>query len=322
LLRVTSVLRVLVTAAVVFSAAESAHAELPGHENSPAEPVQAVPPIDSVARSTAEAHAPSPGQRLSPRSDVVLMSASSVNNSSYAVQDFKLKAAAPLARGSGYGLALLLNYDATRIDAPMTTSTDHLTLHRFEAMVGGGAGIAPDWSLRGAFGVSHSSDLEASTWGALQVTSTAMLHHVVTPSDAIVFGVVYTSTAQLFPVLPLFGYVHQREGSPFRLDIFLPHHVRAEYALFSRLHSAVGIEAMGDTWTVHMAHARGEQLATREGGAIYGELSLFATNMIHIEARAGMSVDRYELPSMMDPVVHDQPLRAARFAQLQVVVAP
>ncbi|HET9620304.1 MAG TPA: hypothetical protein VFP84_02980 [Kofleriaceae bacterium] len=310
------------TAAVVFAAAGRAYAEVPGHEDSPSEPVQPVPPIDSVSTTATADHAPSPGQRLSPRADVVLASISNVHSGAYNVQDLKLKAAAPLARGNGYGLALLLNYDATRIDTPGPMTTDRLTLHRFEAMLGGGVGVAPGWSLRGSFGVSHSSDLEATTWQAVEVTSTAMLHHVITPSDAIVFGVVYTSTAQLFPVLPLLGYVHQAEGSPFRLDIFLPHHVRAEYALLHRLRGALGLEAAGDTWTVHLAKTRGEQLATREGGAVFAELSLLATNMVHVEARAGMSVDRYEIPTATDTMPHDQPLRAASFAQLQVVVAP
>lgn len=313
-------LRVLVTAAVVATAAGAARAN-PGHDASPNEPVQPPPPVDTVT-STAPDPVKPPGQRLSPRTDVVMASVSTIHNDAFSVEDLRLKAAAPVARGHGYGVALMLNYDATRIEMPEMAGTDHLTLHRFEAMLGGGTAVATDWSLRGSFGVSHSSDLGDSTWQALAVTSSAMLHHVISPSDAIVFGVAYTSTAQVFPVLPLLGYVHQRAGSPFRLDVFLPHHVRAEYELTRRLRGALGMEASGDTWTVHLARAHGEQLADREGGAAFAELSLAATDLIHIEARAGLSVDRYSLPTPMDGMVEEQPLRASSFAQLLLVVAP
>lgn len=311
-------LRVLVTAAVVATAAGAAHAD-PGHDASPSEPVQPPPPVDTVTSTAPEPVKP---PRLSPRNDAVLASLATIHNDAYSVSDLRLKAAAPIARGEHYGVALMLNYDATRIEMPDMPVGDHLTLHKFEAMLGGGTAVATDWSLRGSFGVSHSSDLVDSTWQAVAVTSSAMLHHVVSPSDAIVFGVAYTSTSTFFPVLPLLGYVHQRAGSPFRLDIFLPHHARAEYMLSRRLRGALGLEAAGDTWTVHLARAHGEQLATREGGATFAELSFAATDLIHIEARAGVSVDRYALPRPMDDVVEDQPLRAASFAQLLVVVAP
>jgi hypothetical protein len=316
---VLRVLRVLVTAAVVATAASAAQAE-PGHDSSPNEPVQPPPPVDTVTSTAPEPARPA-GQRLSPRTDVVMASVSTIHNDAFSVSDLRLKAAMPVARGNHYGVALMLNYDATKIEMPEMAGTD-LTLHRFEAMLGGGTAVAPDWSLRGSFGVSHSSDLVDSTWGAIAVTSSAMLHHVISPSDAIVFGVAYTSTAQVFPVLPLLGYVHQRAGSPFRLDVFLPHHVRAEYELARRWRGALGLEAAGDTWTVHLARTRGEQLATREGGAVFAELSLAATDLIHIEARAGLSVDQYALPTPMDGMVQDQPLRASSFAQLLLVVAP
>ena len=310
-------LRVLVTAAVVATAAGAARAE-PGHDASPGEPAQLPPQVDTVT-STAPDPVKPPAPHLSPRNDAVLVSISTIHNDAYAVSDLRLKAAAPIARGDHYGVALMLNYDATRIDMPAMPVD--LTLHKFEAMLGGGTRIAPDWSLRGSFGVSHSSDLVDSTWQAVAVTSSAMLHHIVTPSDAIVFGVAYTSTAQVFPVLPLLGYVHQRAGSPFRLDIFLPHHVRAEYTLSPRLRGTLGLEAAGDTWTVHLPRTS-EQLATREGGATFAELSFAATDLIHLEARAGLSVDRYALPRPMDNMVENQPLRASSFAQLLLVVAP
>jgi len=276
---------------------------------------------DPVEASAAEpVHVVSAGQRLSPRADVVLASLSTTHNDALTTQDLRLKAAAPLARGDGYGLALLLSYGATRLEVSSEGQDEHLTLHRFEAGVGGGAGLAPAWSLRGSFAVAHSSDLRDTTWDAVQVTSSAMLHHVVGPSDALVFGLVYTSNAQLFPVLPLLGYVHQREGSRFRLDVFLPHHVRAEYALRPRLRGAVGLEASGDTWTVQMSGT--QRIASREGGAVFGELQVFAGGMIHVEGRAGLSVERYALPMQLDGALHDQPLRPAAFAQLAVIIAP
>lgn len=262
----------------------------------------------------------SDGQRLSPRTDMVLTSITTTHNSGLDVRDLRLKAAAPLVRGDGYGLALLMNYGATWLSYPSGSASEELTLHRFEAMVGGGAGMADDWSLRGSFGVSHSSDLVDSTWDALQATACMMLHKVATPSDAVMFGAVYTSASQLVPVLPLFAYVHQAPGSPFRFDLFLPHHVRVEYGLSQRWRSAAGLEASGDTWAVHMGHA--SQQASREGGAVFGELQLQLTRMLHAEARAGMSVDRYELPMQAGGPVQSLGLRASTFGQLSLVVAP
>jgi hypothetical protein len=229
-----------------------------------------------------------------------------------------MRAAAPLVRGDGYGSALLLGYGATQLDVG---PGDHdFTLHRFEATLAGGGALAPGWSLRGSVGAAYASDLHVATWSALQVTSAAMVHHVLGPSDAVVVGIVYTSTSELYPVLPIIGYVHQREGSALRFDVLLPHHVRAEYELGPQLRAALGIEVVGNTWVVHPAAI--ELRARRAGGASFGELRLAVSELVCLEARVGVSVDRYTLPAMTGSTTVDQPLRAAAFAQLAVIVAP
>lgn len=302
----------------------------PSHPSAPpvraaeaAEPMTATEPVlvDRVEPPAVAAEpAVSDGQRLSPRTDIVMASMATTHNAALDVRDLRLKAAAPLVRGDGYGLALMMNYGATWLSYPAGSTSEQLTLHRFEAMVGGGAGLADGWSLRGSVGVSYSSDLGDENWDALQATACMMLHKVATPSDAVMFGAVYTSASQLFPVLPLFAYVHQAPGSPFRFDLFLPHHVRAEYSLSHRWRGAAGLEASGDTWSVHMGHA--SQQATREGGAVFGEIQLQLTRMLHAEARAGMSVDRYTLPMQLDGPIESLGVRASTFGQLSLVVAP
>jgi hypothetical protein len=270
----------------------------------PAEPTPAVPA----------------SRRLSPRNDAVLASYSTTYNGELTTRDLRLKAAAPIFRGDGFGLALLVGYGATQLDVSLADLDPHLTLHRIESTIAGGGGLAPGWSLRGSLGAAYSSDLRDATWSALQITSSAMLHRVLGPSDGLLGGVVYTSSADLFPVLPIIGYVHQREGSPFRFDIFLPKHVRAEYELRPRLRGALGIEVVGNSWIVQVA--RSEVNARRAGGAVFGEIQLGATELVRLEARLGMSVDRYTLPAAMDGSLREQPLRAAAFAQLAVLVAP
>jgi hypothetical protein len=226
----------------------------------------------------------------------------------------------PLLRGDGYGLALLGSYGATHLDVALPDLEPELTLHRFEAILGGGAAIAPGWSMRGSLGVAHASDLRDSTWSALQVTSSAMIHHVLGPADAVIVGVIYSQSAELLPVLPILGYVHQREASPFRLDIFLPHHARAEYELAPWLQGALAVETAGNTWILHMGAA--ERRAHRAGGSLFGEVDLRATQLVRLEARLGLSVDRYSLPTQLDGAPSDQPLRAAAFAQLAILIVP
>jgi hypothetical protein len=259
-------------------------------------------------------------RRLSPRSDAVAASYSATYSGELSTRDLRLRAAAPLIRGDGFGLALLAGYGATDLDANLDGLDQHLVFHRFEAALGGGAALAPGWSLRGSVGTAYSSDLQTATWSALQVTSSAMLHRVLGPADAVLAGVVYTSTSELYPVLPILGYVHQRSGSPLRFDVFVPRHARVEYELSGRLRAALGIEVFGNTWIAQVARA--ELRARRAGGALFGELQLAVTELVRFEARLGMSVARYTLPAMAEAGSVEQPLRAAAFAQVAVIVAP
>jgi hypothetical protein len=147
-----------------------------------------------------------------------------------------------------------------------------------------------------------------------------MVHRVLGPADAVIAGVIYSQSAELLPVLPILGYVHQREASPFRLDIFLPHHARAEYELAPWLQGALAIETAGNTWVLQMRTT--ERRARRAGGALFGEIDLRATQLVRLEARLGLSVDRYSLPAQLDGAPREQPLRAAAFAQLAILIVP
>lgn len=276
------------------------------------------PPVERVPVESRPAVPAS--RRLSPRSDAALASFTATRNGALAARDLRLKAGAPIVRGDGYGAGLLVGYGSTHLDIAMAGLDRELALHRFDVTLGGGAGFAPGWSLRGSVGVSHGSDLHDTDWTDLQLTSSASVHHVLGDSDAIVVGVVYTSSAELLPVLPMLGYVHHRDGSRFRLDVFLPRHARGEYALRHWARVALGVEAMGDTWNLQVAGA--ERHVRRAGGSVFGELQLLATAMIRVQARAGLSVESYTVPSAPDGAVREQPLRAAGIAQLAVLIAP
>lgn len=272
-----------------------------------------------LARAEPDTEVPA-SRRLSPRSDAIGASYTVTYRPELSTGDLRLRAAAPLVRGDGYGMALLAGYGATQLDVDLDELHEHLVFHRFEATLGGGAGLAPGWSLRGSLGAAYSSDLRAATWGALQVTSSAMVHRVLGAADAFLAGVIYSSAGELYPVLPAIGYVHQRAGSPLRIDVFLPHHARAEVALGPRLRSALGIEVVGDTWV-----AQGAAVALRSrraGGAVFGELQVAVTGLVRLEARVGLSVDRYVLPVMADGSTVEQPLRAAAFVQTAVILVP
>jgi hypothetical protein len=250
----------------------------------------------------------------------VLVSYAATHNADLTTGDLRLKAAAPLVRGDAFGIALLAGYGLTHLDLATEALDRQLTLHRFEGTLGGGVGLAPGWSLRGSFAIAHASDLRDTTWSALQVTSSAMVHRVIGPSDAVIAGAVYTSSAEFLPLLPILGYVHQREGSPLRVDVFLPHHARVEYELRPRLRTALGVETAGNTWIVHSGSS--ELRARRAGGAVFGEIQLGATRLVTFEARVGLSVDRYTFPTELDGGLRNHGLRAAGIAQLAVVIAP
>lgn len=299
--------------------ASLAFAEPAVTKDQPPPPAAPLPVAGEASPATVAPETPVPaGLRLAPRNDVVMAALSSRHSGAVDIRDLRLKAAVPLVRGDGYGGALLLGYGKTHLERDAHAE---LELHRFEAMLGGGAGLAPGWSLRFSAGAAFSSDLNDAPAHAWQATVAVMVHHVLGPADALVVGGVYVSSADFLPVLPIVGYVHQRAGSPLRLDVFLPRHVRAEYALGRRWQAALGVEAMGNTWAVQRGAAVLD--VKRAGGALFAEMQLLATRLVRLEARAGMSVDSYTLPvDDTTAMTHASGLRAASFAQLAVIVAP
>jgi hypothetical protein len=299
--------RIVLGLALVAAAIGAARAESAGSAKS-AEPVDA-------------ADAASTDRRLSPRNDIVYLSISQIVDDVVVSRDLRVSAGAPLVRGDGFGLGAFLRYATTWIDSDELLP-GAIVLHRFDAMVGGGARLAPGWSLRGAVGVTYASDLHQHdlSWQPFQATVAALVRHPLGPSDAWVAGVIYTSSSSLYPWLPSLGYVHQRAGAPFRFDALLPHHVRAVYDLTPRWSGALGIEVHGDKWLV-----RGMRQAIdtrRDGGALFGELGVAVGRAVHVEGRLGLSVDRYTLPDATTDASRRLSLRPAAFAQLLAVVAP
>jgi hypothetical protein len=251
----------------------------------------------------------------------VYLSIWQIHDDLLASRDLRLSAGAPLVRGDGFGLGAFVRYATTWIDSDELLPSA-LVLHRFDLMVGGGARLAPGWSLRGAVGTTYASDLHERdlSWQPFQLTVAALVRHPLGPSDAWMAGLAYASSSGLYPVLPTLGYVHQRPGAPFRFDALLPHHVRVVYDLTPRWYGALGVEVHGDRWRV-----RGMRQAIntrRDGGAVFGELGVAAVAAVHIEARLGLSVDSYTLPDAMTDAGHKLSLRPAAFAQLLAVVAP
>jgi len=261
-------------------------------------------------------------RQLSPRNDTMFLSMSQIHDDELISRDLRLSAGVPLLRGDGYGLALFQRYAVTEMQSERYLADD-LVLHRFDVMVGGGARLAPEWSLRGAIGLTYASDLHIGgvSADAMHGTAAAIVHHVLGPSDAMSVGVAYASSSELLVVLPILGYVHQRAGSPFRFDAELPHHVRAVYAFAPAWEAAFGIEVHGDVW---LASGMRENVEVRRsGGAMFLELGLAAYGPIRVEARGGLSVDTYRLPDpTMPDATRDLGLRPASFAQLQVTVLP
>ena len=265
-------------------------------------------------------------RKLSPRSDAVMAAYAVMYDGTLTTQDLRAKAGAPLVRRDGFGLGLLFGYGLTHWGLPMRGGSpgddgDHdLALHRFEVTLGGGGTLAPGRSVRASIGTAYASDLRDPTWSALQVTSSAMVQWVLGPDDAIAVGAVYTSTAEFLPVLPMLAYVHQRDGSRFRLDIFIPRHVRAEYQLSPRLRGALGIEVLGNTWIAQWQQS--QQTVRRAGGTAFGELGVGLTARTRLEVRLGLSVMRHTLPAELADAMLEHSLRPAGFAQLALLFAP
>jgi hypothetical protein len=252
--------------------------------------------------------------KLSPRTDGVMAAYSATYDGELTTQDLRLKAAAPLVRGPAFGLGLLAGYAMTHLAFPTETGDDSLRLHRFEATLAAGSTLAPGRSIRVSLGTAYASDLRVSAWSALQVTSSATVHWVLGSDDAILLGAVYTSAPEFSPVLPIIGYVHQRDGSRFRFDMFIPKHVRAEYELHPRVRGALGIEALGNIWAVQRLQA--EQSVKRAGGSIFGELGFQLARWMRLEVRAGVCVMRHTLPADAIDAESEQSLRAGGFTQL------
>jgi hypothetical protein len=282
----------------------------------------------ALGASTAEAEAePEPdrdvataARKLSPRTDAAMAAYSATYDGELSTQDLRIKGGVPIVRADGFGVGLLVGYGLTHMGFDTGGGDDGLDLHRFEAILGGGATLAPGRSVRASIGTAHASDLVTSTWSAMQLTSTAMVHWVLGPDDAVMVGALYTSEPDFFSVAPILGYIHERDGARFRFDMFLPKHVRAEYELHPRLRGALGIEAIGSTWMVH--RMQGEEKVRRAGGAIFAELGFRFTRRMRLEARVGANVSRYTLPDDASAAMLEESLRPASFAQLALLLAP
>jgi len=87
-----------------------------------------------------------------------------------------------------------------------------------------------------------------------------------------------------------------------------------------RIRGALGIEALGTTWNIHTG--RGTQDAKRGAGATFGEVELGLTSLLYLQARAGVLIARYTLPSERDGMTLERGLGAGGFAQLAVPLVP
>lgn len=258
--------------------------------------------------------------RLSPSYDFAHVRYTTSSDAEVNTWDLQLKGAQPVATGRGYGVAMIAAYRLTQIDPPAMYRDDTLTLHRFEAGLGGGGMLAPGWSLRGFVSAAYASDLEDAAWNALSVTATSDVLYVLGPSDALTGGLLFISNLDPFPVLPTLGWVHQREGSPFRVELTLPLSARAQYQITPRIRGAAGFELIADSWRQRAAQNSVE--VRRFGGATFGELELSASRQVRIQLRAGVQVTSYTLASEMAGVTSDEPTRAGGFGQIAVLLVP
>jgi len=258
-------------------------------------------------------------RRLAPRNDTVFVSISQLHDDELASRDQRVSIGAPVLRGDRYGAGLFLRYQTTWIDSDRFLARG-LVVHRFDVMLGGGGQLTPGWLIRGGLGTTYASDLHQSSpaFEAVHSTAAVIVRHVIGPGDAWLAGIAYASSSNLYPILPILGYVHEQPGSPFRIDVQLPHHVRVEYRFTGTLNAAFGLEAHGDVWLVAGMHR--DLDARRNGGAVFGELGVAAYGPIELELRLGVAIDSYTLPSVMTDTTIDLPLRPSSFGQLLVVV--
>jgi hypothetical protein len=256
-------------------------------------------------------------RQLAPRNDSVFASFSQLHDDEIASRDMRISLGAQVLHGDDYGVGLFQHYSTTWIDSNRFLARG-LELHRFDLMLGGGGRLADGWSLRGGLGVTYASDLSSPTFEAVHSTAVAIVRHVVGPSDAWTAGIAYASSSSIYPILPVLGYVHQAPGSPFRIDVQLPHHARVEYRFAHNLNAAFGAEAQGDLWLV--AGMRKNLESRRDGGAIFGELGVPIYGPVELDLRLGVSVVSYTLPNVMTDMTVDLPVRASSFGQVLVVV--
>jgi hypothetical protein len=267
--------------------------------------------IDAPAR--ADDHA---DVRLIPRVDRIYLAFSDTEHA----QDLGAGLGAPIVTGPGYGLAAFASYALTELRDGGVLSQSPLRLHRFEAMLGGGAAFAPGWTVQGALGVAYASDLEAATWDAVQPTLSLMIHHVASDATAWAIGAAYTTGSPYTPLLPIIGFVHQAAGSPLRIDVLLPHHLRIDLETSPRLRLGLGTEARGTTWSVE--GRRGTLALGRAGATEFAAVSVALFHPLRLEARLGVETTQYTLPTRTGDAVTTHALQSDVFAQLMLVVAP
>lgn len=291
------------------------------HAGSPAGAGSGDAPATRDPAPASDANTEADDRRLTPRADLVYLTAWQLRDAQVGSRDVRVAVGEPLARGPGYGVGVFQRYAATWLDRGPYLSRS-LTLHQFDLMVAGSDRLAPGWSVFGVLDVGYAAELRAGVpWGsAVHGTAAAVLQYALGRSDAIVLGSVYSSSSSLFAVLPILGYVHQREGSAFRLDVQLPDHLRGVYALAPRWELALGAELHSDLWSVPGMHRTLE--VERDGVATFVELGFLATPSLRVEARGGLSIDSYRLPDFASDTTRELDLRAAPFAQVQVVLLP
>jgi hypothetical protein len=259
-------------------------------------------------------------RRLSSRNDILFLSISDMSADELASRDVRVSIALPVIRGGDFGFGVIPRYTATWIDPDVNGAHD-LVLHRFDLLAGGGGRVAPAWWIRGALGATYASDLDGTSASsqALQVTALATVRHNIGANDAWTLGAVYSSSADILPVLPVVGYVHQRPGSRFRFDALLPHHARVVYDVAPGWQAAIGVETFSDVW---VGHAMSDGFVVRrEGGAAFAEIDA-AIGRVHVEWRTGLALARYGLPAPMTDDSHPHGIGPSVFVQLLATVLP
>lgn len=279
-------------------------------------PLRAMPFFVLLIAITAPARAiADDALRLLPRVDRIYLAFSETDHT----VDAGAGVGAPIVTGPGYGLAAFASYAFTELRGGAFAQPP-LHLHRFEAMLGGGAALAAGWTLQGALGVAYASDLEAASWDAVQPTVSMMIHHVAGDATAWAIGAAYTTGSPYASLLPIVGFVHQAPGAPLRIDVLLPHHLRIDYETSPRLRLGIGTEARGTTWSAQ--GRRGTLALGRAGATEFAAISVAIAGPLRLEARLGVETTQYTLATPAGTDVATQALQTDLFGQLMLVVAP